>query len=383
VLRGVPARHISRAAAFAVLTMVATTAASAQPSPPRKALHPPSKCISAPPTHNGRSILRELQRLGVRVWSGGLSWATIAPTRPTNPTDPDDPAYQWPATLDAFLTAARKAGIEPLLYVNGFPAWSNGGRDSSWAPRAPRDYADFMAAAVRRYPQVRRWVVFSEPGNYVNFKPQGEQGRRAPRLYARLLDAAYGSMHAVRPNVVVIGGNLHPAGLNDETTTAPDTFITNMVLPNGRRPRLDMFGINPYTERPLNLALPHRRLRVDFDDMDWLSRRLHKLWPARHLKIFIDEFGWNTEHAAQGWLYYVSRKKQALNLTKAYALAAKVGAIDTMCWFQLYDDPPQKRGQYWWNWTSGLRTWNGVRKTAWRAFARLPSGPSRLADASR
>jgi hypothetical protein len=362
-----------------VALLTATSATGLARSSTRPPLvHRPSKCLSAAPTHKGRSIVPELRRLGVRVWSSGISWASIAPTRPANPTDPNDPAYQWPAGLDATLKTMRAAGIEPVLLVNGFPAWSNGGRDSSWAPKDPRDYGNFMAAAVRRYPQVRRWLAFSEPGNYVNFKPQGAHGRRAPRIYARLLDAAYGAMHAARPNVVVIGGNVHPAGKNDETTTAPDTFIANMVLPNGRRPRLDMFGINPYTERPLDLALPHRAGRVDFDDLDWLSRRLHTLWPTRNLKIFIDEFGWNTEHAAQGWLYYISRKKQAVNLSKAYALAVKVGSIDTMCWFQLYDDPPEKRGQYWWNWTSGLRTWNGVRKPGWRAFARVPRGPTKL-----
>ena len=379
-LRPVPSGVAVRRGACAamllvVLVTVAIAAGSARSSPHRRTPRHPSKCISTAPLHKGRSILPELKRLGVRVWSSGISWAAIAQTRPADPTDPKDPAYRWPEKLDASLTAARAAGIEPVLYVNGFPAWSNGGRDGSWAPSNPRDYADFMAAAVRRYPQVRRWVVFSEPGNYVNFKPQGENGRRAPRIYARLLDAAYGAMHAVRPNVVVIGGNVHPAGYNDETTTAPDTFIANMVLPNGRRPRLDMFGINPYTERPLNLALPHRPHRVDFDDLDWLTRRLDRVWPRRHLHIFVDEFGWNTEHEAQGWLYYVSRKKQAADLARAYALAAKLPRLDTMCWFLVYDAPPQKVGQYWWNWTSGLRTWRGGRKSAWTAFARVPSGP--------
>jgi hypothetical protein len=337
----------------------------------------PSKCINDAPTHKGRSILPELRQLGVRVWSSGISWAAIAPTRPANPTDPDDPAYRWPAKLDVFLTAARATAIEPVLYVNGFPAWSNGGRDASWAANNPLDYGNFMAAAVRRYPQVRRWVVFSEPGNYVNFKPQGGGGRRAPRVYARLLDAAYGAMHAARPNVVVIGGNVHPAGYNDETTTAPDTFIANMVLPNGRRPRLDMFGINPYTERPLNMALRHLPRRVDFDDLDWLGRRLNRLWPRRHLRLYVDEFGWNTEHEAQGWLYHVSRKKQAADLPRAYRLAAKLRRVDTLCWFQLYDAPPNKSGGIWRNWTSGLRTWGGVRKPAWKAFARVAPGPSR------
>jgi hypothetical protein len=192
--------------AVSAATSLVAAAASAQSSPTRKVLHRPSKCLSAAPTHDGRSIVPELRRLGVRVWSSGISWASIAPTRPQDPTNPDDPAYRWPVGLDQTLTATRRAGIEPVLYVNGFPSWSNGGRDSTWAPNDPKDYGDFMAAAVRRYPQVRRWVAFSEPTHYVNFNPQGDHGRRAPHVYARLLDAAYGAMHAARRDVVVIGG---------------------------------------------------------------------------------------------------------------------------------------------------------------------------------
>ena len=338
----------------------------------------PSKCIADSPTHNGQPIFPELRRLGVRVWSSGISWAAIAPNRPANPTSPDDPAYQWPAKLDRFLNEARTNGIEPVLYVLGFPAWSNGGRDGRWVPRNPQDFANFMGAAVRRYPQVRRWLVLSEPGNSLNFMPQGGRGTRAPRLYARLLDAAYASMHALRRDVVVIGGNVHPAGNNDQFTTAPDRFLRYMVLPSGRRPRLDMFGINPYTERPPNMALRHHARSVDFDDLDWLVQQLDRYWPKRHLQLFVDEFGWNTEHEALGWLYFVSRKKQAANLRKAYGLAAKLGRVDTMCQFQLYDAPPDRNGTQWLNWTSGLRTWNGVRKPAWQAFARVARGPSRL-----
>lgn len=313
----------------------------------------------------------------MRVWSSGISWAAIAPTRPANPTSPDDPAYQWPAELDRFLNQARANGIEPVLYVLGFPGWSNGGRDSRWVPRSPKDFADFMGAAVRHYPQVRRWLVFSEPGNSLNFMPQGGKGSRAPRLYARLLDAAYASMHAARRNVVVIGGNVHQGGYNDQYTTAPDRFLRYMVLPNGRRPRLDMFGINPYTQRPLNMALRHRPRRVDFNDLDWLAQQLDRYWPKRHLQLFVDEFGWNTEHEALGWFYVVSRPKQSADIATSYRLASRLGRIDTMCSFLLFDQRPAKQ-EKWVNWTSGLRTWDGVRKPAWRAFARVPRGPGRL-----
>jgi hypothetical protein len=337
----------------------------------------PSKCITDLPVYAGKPIFPQLHGLATRVWTTGISWAQIAGQRPKRPRSPRDPAYHWPPGLGRLLKEARADGIEPVLSVNGFPAWSNGGRDPSWAARRPQDFARFMAAAVRRYPEVRRWIVVMEPTNYRNFKPQGDHGRRAPRLYARLLDAAYAAMHAVRRDVVVIGGNVQPQGNNDAYITAPDRFIQNMVLPSGKRPRLDMFGINPYTERPLDLSLPHEPNRVDFDDLDWLGKQLDRYWPRRHLRIFVSEFGWNTEHGGEGWLYVVPRRKQAAGLATAYRLAARLPRIDTFCWYQLYDSPPARRDGQYVNWTSGLRTWTGEKKPSWAAFARVRPGPQR------
>ena len=364
-------------AALAALTVAAVVAAAGPTdrAAGRSSRSGPTKCVTDNPrAPNGRWIFPELRSLHARVWSSGLSWSAVASRRPADPRSPNDPAYSWPADVDGAVKAARAAGIEPVLYVNGFPSWSNGGRDTTWAPIDPRDYGDFMAAAVRRYPQVRRWIAFSEPTHFFNFKPQGGRGARAPRIYARLLDAAYGAMHAVRRNVIVVGGNVHPGGANDHESTAPDTFLKYMVLPNGRRPRLDMFGINPYTERPLDMSLRHEPRRVDFNDLDWLIRQLDRYYPRKRLRLFIDEFGWNTEHEALGWLFVLSRKEQAARLTRAYRIAATMPRISTMCWFALYDAPPLFAGGAWHNWTSGLRTAKGARKPAWYAFARVPAG---------
>jgi hypothetical protein len=86
---------------------------------------------------------------------------------------------------------ARAYGIEPVLYVNGFLAWSNWGRDHTWVPNNPNDYGNFMAAAVARYPEVRRWIAFAEPSHYVKSDPKAAKEDALPRLNAWLLDAAY------------------------------------------------------------------------------------------------------------------------------------------------------------------------------------------------
>jgi hypothetical protein len=364
-------------AALAAVVVLSAGASAGQRATAAPAPGTVGKCLTYGPSYDGKSVLPTLKSLGVRVWQLGLVWPSIAPTRPKDPTDPRDPVYLWPKDVDTAVAAAVKAHIEPVLYVNGFAPWSNGGQDIHTAPKNPKDFARFMAAVVRHYPMVRRFVVFSEPSQFVNFKPQGDHGRAAPHAYARLLDAAYGMMHGVRKDVVVIGGNVHPSGSNDDRTTAPDTFLKNLVLPNGKRPRLDEFGINPYTERPLDLKLPKQPNVVDFDDLDWFLAQLDRYYPGRNLKIFIGEFGWNTEHGAQGWLYTVTREMQAKRLTTAYRLAASLKRVDALCWYLLYDPPPEKSGDFYLNWTSGLATYDGQHKPAWDAYRKVPSGPPR------
>ena len=303
----------------------------------------PSKCITDNgPIRGGRTIFPELRALGARVWSGSLSWAEAAPTRPANATSPADPAYRWPASLDRVLSAARANGIEPVLNVSGFPAWSNGGRSQEWAPTQPQDFADFMAAAVRKYPQVRRWIIISEPGSFYNFLPQGGNGRTAPHLYASLLDAAYGAMHAVRPDVIVIGGGVHPYGLNDQHTTAPDTFITNMVLPNGRPAAARHVRDQPLHGAP---ARPQRSRSGRCASTSTISTgwraALTASGPAATCgSSSMSSAGTRSTKRLVGCITY-RRKKQAADLRKAYTLASKFGRIDTMCWFLLYDSPPR------------------------------------------
>lgn len=89
----------------------------------------PSKCIADGDDVTRAGFFPQLRQLGVRTWSSGIQWRSIAPEQPANPTDPNDPAYQWPADLERNLDRAVANGVEPILYVNGFPRWSNGGLD--------------------------------------------------------------------------------------------------------------------------------------------------------------------------------------------------------------------------------------------------------------
>ena len=67
---------------------------------------------------------------------------------------------------------------------------------------------------------------------------------RGPRLYARMLDQAYGALKRVRRSNVVIGGMTWTVGV-----VSASKFVRWMRLPNGKPPRLDWFGHNPFSVR--------------------------------------------------------------------------------------------------------------------------------------
>ena len=79
------------------------------------------------------------------------------------------------------------------------------------------------------------------------------------------------------------------------TTGEIDTqqWIENLRLPNGRPPRLDLYGHNPFTSRDPNLANPPSPAGgVDFSDLrrlaGWIDRYLGRGRPQ--IKLFLSEW---------------------------------------------------------------------------------------------
>lgn len=340
------------------------------------------KSIWGPVAVNGRSQFPIYHDLGAGIWQGFLYWGTVSSRRPANARDPQDPAYAWPPALDQAVAEGRRYGIRISLQIATAPAWANGGHPWNWAPQRPSDYADFAVAAARRYPSVHIWMIWGEPSKQANFMPMTPETRgrvgltaaqaRAPRLYARILDSAYAALKGVSKANLVVGGNTYTVG-----EISPYNWIRSMRLPNGRRPRMDLYGHNPFTARRPDLRNPPPvspgpdRNYSDFSDLDTLALVVdHNGYHSPGggpLRFFLSEFFLPTDHANWEFPFHVSRKVQADWLSDALRIVRRGSRFYTLGWLSLYDDPRQSDGL---EVNRGLIDLSGRRKPAYTAFRR-------------
>ncbi len=313
---------------------------------------------------HGRSAFGLYEELGIDTLQLSMSWGDIAPVRPAAPADPADPAYRWPAEVTAAAAQAPTHDIALSLLVTNAPGWANGGRGPTFAPADARDYADFLTAAARRYPAVRRWMIWGEPNRDDRLQPNTPDGPEGPRAYALLLDAAYAALKAQSPRNKVIGGNTWTSG-----TVKPPDFLRFMRMPDGRAPRLDWFGHNPFPFRAPNLRDgPLAGGFRDISDTDTLGAEVRRTY-GRRVPLWLSEYTIQSDRGSAVFATFVSRAAQAHYLTAGYAIGDELGAgVAGIGWLALLDEPPAAGSANW-----GLLTDALQRKPAFAAMVRAPS----------
>jgi hypothetical protein len=366
-----PIMGCNRTSALALCLLLLALGAGAQSA---QAGSPLEKGFWGPTEINGVSQFPIYDDLGVTIYQTSLSWASTAPTRPTDARNPKDAAYHWPADIDYAISQAKRHGMKVLIMLTNAPAWANSGRSPEYAPDRPSDFGAFARAAARRYPSVRDWMIWGEPSRSHNFKPFVIQPfntpvtaaqKRAPERYARLLDAAYGQLKAERRSNIVIGGNTYTIG-----EVRPADWIHAMRLRNGRPPRMDYYGHNPFTTRDPNLSnSPSRGDLVDFSDLARFDKDVQRTLGKprkKTIKLFLSEFTVPTAKDSE-FNYYVAPQTQAKWITDAFKVARQVKNIVGLGWIHLYDEPPSAAGPVV---SSGLIAYNGKKKPGYYAFKR-------------
>ena len=123
--------------------------------------------------------------------------------------EPAPGEFDW-GSLDKRMQLVKDTGGKAMLTLCCSPDWMKGGPDGAtdWdklekAP-VPEHYADFAklaAAAVQRYPQVSRVLVWNELKGFYN----DDQNRWDYEGYTQLYNQVYQAVKAVRPDVQVGG----------------------------------------------------------------------------------------------------------------------------------------------------------------------------------
>jgi hypothetical protein len=347
----------------ALLVLVASVALSTQ-SPDVNA---DVKAIWGPDIVNGASQFATYRDLGSKIYEASLDWSSTAAQRPRQAQDPSDAAYVWSTDLTAAVARASRNHMQVALQIINAPGWANGGRPSNWAPKRAADFADFAAAAARRFPQVHLWMILGEPSRGHNFEPLtpakpfaklNAAQAAAPHRYARMLDAAYAALKRVSSKNLVIGGMTYTTG--DIST---QQWIENMRLPNGKPPRLDLYGHNPFSFRVPNLANPASpNQNVDFSDLARLAKLVDRNLGRkgnRHPRLFLSEWTIPT-FVDQEFNFFATPAVQAQWITDGLAIARRWSRIYAVGWIHLYDDPPVTGG--------GLLMADGTKKPGYYAW---------------
>jgi hypothetical protein len=311
---------------------------------------------------NGSSAFPTYRKLGVQILQIQLPWSSVAASRPSHPTDPGDPAYAWPTGTDEFVRRAGAAGIRVAMLVKSTPAWANGARGTAQAPDRAGDYASFLVAASRHYRSVHHWMVWGEPTRGGNFTPMPPDSPVGPRRYAIILDRAYGALKREDPRNVVIGGNTWTVGL-----VTPDKFVRWMRLPNGKPPRLDYYGHNPFSVRiPLLAKPPYYPGLRDMSDIDTLGREVARAYRPLHRRppLWLSEYTVPSDRANHGFNFFVSREEQAKWLTAGFTAAHESRCVVALGWYSLLDESSSNADPI----LSGLMTDRGKRKPAFAAY---------------
>jgi hypothetical protein len=332
-----------------VTTFAAAEGAAASPGI-RYGIQDDAWLLGGPGTYESR--LRFLKRLGVDVVRVNVRWDETARRRPRRPHGHTDRAYRWNAA-DALLNGLQNHGIEAVVTLIGTPRWANRGRSPNWAPTSAASFASFASAAARRYPQVRRWVIWNEPNKNWSLRPT------TPETYVQLLNAAYAAIKRVNPRDVVAGGVTAPRGGTGDVE--PIDWIRGMRAAGAR---LDAYAHHPYPLSPGETPWAGGCRDCSSLTLASLERLLAEVSRAFGPKsVWLTEYGYQTNPPDRA--LGVSRSLHARYMGEAALRTYRASRVKMLIHFLIRDERNVNR------WQSGLFTFRNVAKPALRAF-RMP-----------
>jgi polysaccharide biosynthesis protein PslG len=197
-------------------------------------------------------------RAGATIDRLGVFWSAVEPTPPVTRGGRRVHAYSW-APLVRVYKAMLSAGIRPVVLASGTPRWARqGGWKRPGACRAPHgkpcsyppsrrhlsDWRAFIAALLRRFPQMLALEVWNEPNLARFFAPHP-----SPALYSRLLRAADRAAHVSRVRAPVVTGGVTSSASRARGGIRAARFLSSIYELAGKA-SFDGIGTHPYPQGP-------------------------------------------------------------------------------------------------------------------------------------
>ena len=236
--------------------------------------------------------------LGMRWVKQQLRWDQL---------EPEQGNIDW-RLLDFVMPSAQKYDIRMLLSIVAAPDWArepDADLSKHGPPADPQTFADFVAAILVRFPgRIHAIEVWNEQN--LDREWTSAHGLNADK-YVALLRAAYETVKALEPGIIVISGAPSPTGIDDGVSAVDDFEYMERQIKAGLLDWADCIGAH---HNGYNVSPDYRYLDIP-DDPTAIFRgpftNRHHSWSfrstlegyaqrisaaGRDTKLCVTEFGW-------------------------------------------------------------------------------------------
>lgn len=191
------------------------------------------------------------KELGVDWTRIGVSWYHI---------EHDKGKYNW-ENLDKTVAVARKHGIKMMMQVTTAPPWATDlselNADQRWAMGIPsdtyapkpehyKDYANFLATVIKRYPDVVDFEIWNEPALAGYWKESRANPLPSAEGYTNLLKVAYPAAHEARSDVNIIAGGATTLPTEEDGIRINGIEFLEDMYKAGAKDYFDSLAHHPY-----------------------------------------------------------------------------------------------------------------------------------------
>jgi hypothetical protein len=254
-------------------------------------------------------IFSAIQAMGVKHARVDLRWYMVEPWVKG--------VRDW-NEFDAIHSSAQAHGVTLLPMVAMPPAWANGGGGAWRFPRNPKDFEDFLTAAIERYPDIPAWEIWNEPNLPVFSQPAVD-----PAKFVALLEAAHNAKLRAGSSAQIVSG-----GLLSSLNGTRDFFEAMVKL--HAFDYVDGFGIHPYS--PPDPMHPSSA----FLQVPWFHDRLEQIGKPG-MGIWITEYGASTSAVNTEYGPPMNGAQQADRLRDAFAIASRWPWVKNLTWYEFED----------------------------------------------